>query len=146
MSGIPDSYSLVKIMVSPTDLQDTVNKVQDLVDDVANQLNTINTALNNLQLSWIGQSSSLADSFSKQWQAATDSLFGTKDDPSKGVFNRLGNGLQAAELNYSAAEDWAHGAFDQLVSGMTGGSDTTSSPSSVTNPSDSIITAITEIF
>lgn len=148
MAGTPDTYDAVKVTVSPQDLQDTSQKVKSLVDDIVNHLNTINTTLNDLQLSWVGQSSSLADSFNKQWMAATATLYGTQDHPEQGVLNHLLAGLEAASSNYSFVEDWAKKGFGTLVSALNGGGggQSTSSPTSVENSSGSVTTAITETF
>jgi uncharacterized protein YukE len=93
MATVPESYNAIKITVSPNALSETSTKVQGLVTDIVNQLETINTQLNKLQLSWVGQSASLANSFNQQWQTATTSLFGTQQDPDEGVLNRLAGGV-----------------------------------------------------
>jgi uncharacterized protein YukE len=143
----PQSYDTVKITVSPQSLSDTSSHVIGLVQDVANRLQDINTTLNDLQLSWVGTSSSLAAQFTQRWQDAATSLFGTQQDPNEGALNRLADGLQGASGNYDNVEQWAVKSFNQLVANLgSGGSSSSSGPSSVINNGNTVVTAITETF
>jgi hypothetical protein len=102
--------------------------------------------MSNLQLSWVGQSASLAQAFQQEWNSATQTLFGTQQNPSQGVLNRLASGLQAAGSNYDGAEQWVQENFGKFVSGIGSSSPSSATPSSVENSSGSFVTAITETF
>jgi uncharacterized protein YukE len=142
----PQSYDTANITVSPQTLSDTSSQVTGLANDVANRLQDIATTLGNLQLSWVGQSSTLAAEFTQRWQSAVTSLFGTQQDPNEGALSRLADGLQAAAQNYDNVEQWAVTSFNKLSDGLGSGGGSSSNPSSVTNSGSTVVTAITETF
>jgi uncharacterized protein YukE len=144
---IPEVYNTVKITVSPTVLSESYTNINNLLNQIVDQLNTIMTTMENLQLSWVGQSSSLANQFTQQWNQAAKSLFGTQNNPEEGVLNRVAEGLQEASSNYCLVEQWAQSSFGQLVSGLSSSNSSSSdNPQSVVNSPGNFVTAITETF
>lgn len=135
--GAPtESYDAVKLVVSPSTLSETYQAVTSLVEDVVNKLEDINNTLNNLQLSWVGDSSTLMNDYTQRWQDAMYSLFGTTGSATElGAFGQLLQGLDSASKNYDTAENWVMTSFGQLVDSLMGwgGSGSSSGPQSVTN-------------
>ena len=133
--GSGDTYDNVKLVVSPSTLNDTYQAVTNLVEDVVNKLEDIDNTLNNLQLSWISGSSALMNEYTQRWQDAMQSLFGAGTNSELGgAFGQLLAGLYSASGNYDAAENWVMTSFGQLVSSLMGWSGSSSSgPQSVTN-------------
>lgn len=143
----PSSYDNVRITVSPQLMSQDADKLTQLITDVVNQLQDIQTALQGLQLSWTGSSANMMQQFNDRWNSAATSLFGTKDDPAEGVLNRLVGGVQSASQNFTASDDWVATAFSGLTNSLSGGGSAPSGPpQSVTNSNGQIVTAITEIF
>lgn len=143
----PASYDNVKITnVSPQLMSQDVDQLKQVVTDVNNQLQAIQTALQGLQLSWTGSSASMMQQFNGRWDAAATSLFGTQQNPAEGVLNRVIDGVQSAWQNFTAAEAWIVNTFNGLTTSLTSGSGSASgTPQSVTN-NNGVVTAITEIF
>jgi uncharacterized protein YukE len=144
-SMIPEDYSAVKIAVSPNELTEVNTWLLDVLQVIANEINTVNATLNDLTLQWwTGSSSAAAQSYINQWNQAVNGVFGTQDDPTMGAFGCLAIGLGSASLNYAATEQWAQNAFTSLASGMNSGS--SSGPQNVVNQPGQRVTAITEVF
>jgi uncharacterized protein YukE len=143
-----ESYDTVKLVVSPQYLHATYTSVKSLVEEVAGQLEDINSTLGDLRLSWVGQSSALMQEISQQWQEAANNLFGTSSNPNQGAMNRLVEGLGAASQNYDGAENWAMDNFGQLAANLMSGGGGSSTPQSVTNTGGTTMptTFIAEIF
>jgi hypothetical protein len=118
-----------------------------LTNDIVNHMESIINTLDNLNLSWVGQSQKLENTYNQEWQTAVSSLFGTSKDPEKGVLIQVASALASAAANYAAAEYAGECAYLQFVAGLASGS--TSSPppaTSITNPPGQIVTAITETY
>jgi hypothetical protein len=147
-SIIPEQYNNVNITVSPGALSMVNKEVGDLLLAIANEVTTINTAMNNLTLEWwYGSSSKRANSYIKYWNTAIQSIFGTQDDPNAGALGRLADGISSASSNYAATEQWAQQAFSSLVSGLNGDASSSGGSDSVGNtPGSPPITAILEFF
>jgi uncharacterized protein YukE len=142
-------YSAWTIAFSSEQLQDTSNKLTSLATGIANQLEDIINTLDDLSLSWVGQSQQLENTYNQEWQAAVATLFGTSKNPEKGVLVQVASALASAAGNYAAGEYWGQGAYLQFMIGLTSGGGNTSSPppaSPVTNPLGQTVTAITETF
>lgn len=113
--GVPQNYDAVKMSISPTDLYNTAQQIKKILDDVSSQLDHISNSFQSLQLSWVGSSSSLAQEYNDRIDAASDALFGTAKDPSKGVFNRVLAGMLGASQNYDQTEQWVATALNQFA-------------------------------
>jgi hypothetical protein len=128
-------------------LNDAGNSCLSLLNQIINYLNAVETTLSNLQLSWVGQSSDLAQTFTNEWNNATASLCGTQSDPGQGILVRIAEGLSSAAQNYSAADQWAQSAFGQFTSGTSSNSGSSAgNPQNIVNTPGQTITAITETF
>jgi hypothetical protein len=146
-SMIPEQYNTVNITVSPGVLNLTNSGLRDLLLSIADEVNAINTTINNLTMSWwYGSSATLAESYIAEWNYAVQGVFGTQDDPNSGAFGRLADGIASASSNYAATEQWAQKAFSGLVAGLAGSSPSSGEPQEVINPPGEMITAILETF
>lgn len=139
-------YDTVSLSVEPDKLKTIAdNLTADAKDVSASVLNIANT-LSDLQLGWNGQSAQEADDFSKQWEAVMTELFGTDNDPSKGVLNAIVDGLLTARGGFSKTEQALVQMFskfkEQLQAGGSGDTPTSAPPSM----NDTNMTAITETF
>jgi len=145
-----ESYDVAKLVVSPIQLKETYDNCTNLVEGIVHKLEDINKTLNDLQLSWIGPSSDLANQFTQRWQDAMQSLFGTQVGmPTLGAFDQLLQGVASATGNYYQAENWVMTTFGKLVDGLMGWSGSgPSGPTSVTNTGTGTepSTFITETF
>ena len=145
---VPANYNdVTNVTVSPVMLNDGGKTCLNLLNQIINYLNAIETTLSNLQLSWVGQSANLAQTFTNEWNDATANLCGTQSDPGQGILVRIAEGLSSAAQNYSTADQWAQSAFGQFTSGTNSNSGSSASnPQNIVNTPGQTITAITETF
>lgn len=80
------------------------SQITDYVNDLVDALDKISTALQSIELNWVGDSQKEAADINQRWQDCAASLFGTKKHPEVGVLNRLGAGIQGAAINYDETE------------------------------------------
>jgi len=140
-------YSNWTIVYSSQLLQDTSDQIMSRVNEIIKHLESIISTLESLNLSWVGQSQQLANTYNQEWQAALVTLFGTSKNPEKGVLVQLASAIASAASNYATAESWGEAAYGQFLTAILQPSGSTSNPPpSVTNPPGQIITAITETF
>ncbi|MEV0276659.1 hypothetical protein AB0I22_09805 [Streptomyces sp. NPDC050610] len=124
-SGKAD-YDTSVISVSPSGLKATGKELAALSADVVKSLNTIHTALDGLKVNWQGKAASDAEEVNQEWLRVMSELFGTKEDPHKGVLPALSDGVGMAAFNFSTAEDGVAEAFTKFREGLaekTGGDD-----------------------
>ncbi len=96
-------------------------------ESIADSISSINDTWNGLKLGWMGRTADEAQSFNDEWNAAIKSLFGTKDDPSTGVLNKIEVAVHYASVNYGVAEDVVVKMFNDIESAIrdpSGSSDT----------------------
>jgi hypothetical protein len=132
--SVPASYDDVTISTTPIGLYNAAKELTSLISDVSSQLETIYNTFNDLQLSWVGSAAGEAQKFSNLLNDSTNSLFGTKKNPSEGVFNRLVDGLQGAAQNYQGVELWATTSFYVFTVALSGGQNPPSSSSPAQPP------------
>lgn len=116
-SGETD-YDASTINVSPLGMNTTAKSLNGLAQSVADSLGVINTQLAGLRVAWQGKAASDAEMVNKQWMAVMNDLFGTEDDPSKGVLSALAGGLDRASANFSKAERGVTGIFKEFHDGL----------------------------
>ena len=116
-SGETD-YDTSTINVSPLGMSATVKSLTDLSQNVADSLGVINTQLAGLRVAWEGKAASDAEVVNKQWMAVMTDLFGTEEDPSKGVLSALAGGLDRASANFSKAERGVASIFKEFHDGL----------------------------
>lgn len=112
-------YDTSSIKVSPTGMQTTGGDMTRLAQDVSDSLKVINTQLGQLKIAWQGKSSTDADEVSQDWMRVITELFGTEEDPSKGVLPALADGVHMSWSNYSATEDGIRKIFADFLDGLT---------------------------
>jgi uncharacterized protein YukE len=87
-------------------------------DSMAEHISSINDTWNGLKLGWMGRTADEAQSFNDQWNAAIKSLFGTEEDPSSGVLNKIEVAVHYASVNYGVAEDVVVKMFNQIAAAI----------------------------
>ncbi len=126
MATIPGTYDSSGVQIDPFTVDDCAKSVTDAVTGIGDALSAIQDALNALMLpwtgdpSWSGDSANLAQQMNDRWDAVATKLYGTKDDPDKGVLNRVAGGLSAAALNYSTMERAVDTMFTQFGNAVSG--------------------------
>ncbi|MEU7044699.1 hypothetical protein AB0A77_27080 [Streptomyces varsoviensis] len=116
-SGKAD-YDTSVISVSPSGLKALGKELATLSADVVTSLNMIHTALDELKVNWQGKAASDADEVNAEWLRVMTELFGTKEDPQKGVLPALADGVGSAAYNFSTAEDGVADAFTKFLEGL----------------------------
>ncbi|MET8678635.1 hypothetical protein ABZW18_13910 [Streptomyces sp. NPDC004647] len=119
-SGQAD-YDVSVIDVSPSGMKTTATQLTDLALDVSESLGNINTTLSGLRIVWQGKAASDADEVAQEWLRVITELFGTKEDPSKGVLPTLADGVGMASGNFSKAEDGVAKLFTDFRNALTSG-------------------------
>ncbi|MDH6513825.1 hypothetical protein M2163_009202 [Streptomyces sp. SAI-135] len=134
-------YDLSVIDVSPVGLNVTSRALVELSSSVADRISTIYTTLNGLRVAWQGQAASDAEEVQNEWTRVMTELFGTEEDPSRGVLPALADGVGMAWGNFSVAEQGVTKIFTEFLTNLTatGGGD----PEEVT---DTNRTAVTMTF
>ncbi|TKA02073.1 WXG100 family type VII secretion target [Actinacidiphila oryziradicis] len=141
-------YDSASLSVDPQTINTFVNALKAQAQDVADTLISINGTLSGLALGWAGDTADEVQVFNDSWTNTMTSMFGTQDDPSKGVLNVIIGGLQEVAVGYSWTELQLAGMwqqfYTQLSSAASGSAATpTSTPPNVGNTN---YTAVTEVF
>jgi uncharacterized protein YukE len=117
--ALPGNWNSSTIDVDPWVLHDSAAKMTTAAQGILDDLGTIITTLNNLKLSWVGDSSDAATAATDRWNATMTELYGTEHDASTGILNILTGGLAYAAVNYSQCEQQVHDMFSQFESALT---------------------------
>ncbi len=146
----PSDYDGASVSVDPSAISDATTVIGNTATDINDQLTTIFSTLSGLELSWTGDSASVAQDFTSRWQSAADQLFGDGTATDPGIMNTLIAGLTGAWQNYTQTEETVglsfltlyHGlAYDSSGSTATGGpaddASNDSGPDAPTPPYDS---------
>ncbi|MCK1797056.1 WXG100 family type VII secretion target [Streptomyces sp. XM4193] len=118
MSDSETDYNTSTINVSPVGMSATAKSLNTLSQTVADSLSTINTELSALRVAWQGQAATDAEAVNKQWMHVMTRLFGTEDEPGKGVLSALAGGLDRAAANFSKAERGVTSIFTDFHDGL----------------------------
>jgi hypothetical protein len=107
MSSLPANWDMARVSVDPLSLNTAASTVNSMITTISEELNAVTDQMNRLLVSWTGDSTSAAkeaEDFNNDWNALWTRLFGTQDDPEKGILNRFANGIGTAALAYSRGE------------------------------------------
>ncbi|MEK8146535.1 hypothetical protein NKH18_50550 [Streptomyces sp. M10(2022)] len=117
---------------------------------VLESLETINTGLSGLRVAWQGKAADDADTVNREWMRVMTQLFGTEEEPDKGVLSALTGGLGMASGNYSKTENGVTKVFTDFHDGLQpeedGGSDDDYSTDTPDDQTDTNKTAVTITF
>jgi hypothetical protein len=100
--------------------------IGDQINELVDALDVIGKTLDGLEVSWAGDAKNKAQQLLDRWTRVSDSIFGTKTKPEKGVLARLAGGVQNASFAYNQTEtvvreSWAKLRVD-LETILAGGS------------------------
>jgi uncharacterized protein YukE len=144
--ALPGNWNSSTIDVDPWVLHASAANMITAAQAILDDLGVIITALNNLKISWVGDSSDAATAATDRWNATMAQLFGTQQDPSSGILNILTGGLAYDAVNYSQCEKQVRDMFAQFESALTASSDQTSSgqtpAAAVAALADSLLAAV----
>jgi uncharacterized protein YukE len=138
-------YDTSVIAVSPLNMQTTGGQLSKLAQDVADSLTTINTQLASLKVAWQGKSAADADEVAQDWLRVITELFGTEEEPSKGVLPALADGVHMSWANFSGTEDGIRKLFADFHTALSGsgsgdGEDSKDTPKEVTDTNQTAVT------
>jgi hypothetical protein len=83
------------------------------IRQLTGSLDRILTALDALELSWVGEAKEEAQRFSDRWTVCATNLFGTPQHPAEGVLTRVANGILLAAANYDRSEQLVADAWHE---------------------------------
>jgi hypothetical protein len=119
-----------------------------LIDDVADDVAAVVTAINNLTLGWAGDTAAEVTAFFDSWNTAVTALVGNGDPNAtaaqSGTLDILAGALTAAMTNYDATETLLVQQFQQFTQALTAGAGAQNQPSA--NVSDQLISVVGETF
>lgn len=139
-------YDVSVLDISPSGLKTAGDRLVEHSKSVAESLGTIQKQLEGLRLAWQGKAASAADDVNKEWLRVMTELFGTEEDPHKGVLSTLADGVGMAAFNFAATENAIAGAFAKFRAGLTdtsGKKPDDKAPDAQTDPN---LTAVTMTF
>ncbi|MEV5753695.1 WXG100 family type VII secretion target [Actinoallomurus sp. NPDC052308] len=114
------NYNSSSIDVDPWVINSASSTVNDAVKSISEHMTAINNALNELRLSWVGDSSDEADKFNNDWNDVAQKLYGTEAAPELGVLNKITNGLATAAVAYSHGERTVSNTFAAFQAALEG--------------------------
>ena len=118
---LPKNWNATTVTVDPWVLHSASDESAKAAKDINTAMNAVTTRLNELRLSWTGDSQQQADKFNSEWNAMVKRLFGTQAHPEDGILNRFCSGLAAAAVGYSRGEravSDSFAMFQGLLEGM----------------------------
>ncbi|MFI0895578.1 WXG100 family type VII secretion target [Streptomyces sp. NPDC020983] len=118
---LPAIWNSSTVTVDPWVLHNASVNASAAVKSIGDVMGAITDRLNELRLSWTGESQERADKFNQDWSAMVTELFGTKDHPENGLLNRFCSGLERAAVTYSRGERAVSNSFakfEALLAGM----------------------------
>src|ERR1700722_1979638 len=113
-----DSPSTI-INVNQADIELEAGLAQLVCADIAGSVSVISQAMSELRLSWVGQSSVEATSFTDSWNLVMEQLFGTEVAPQMGLMNKFLGAVLAAGQNYATCEGTLALNYNQLADALT---------------------------
>lgn len=118
--------------------------IKDKMDALGDALDKIVKAMESLQISWSGDAEQEAQQLLDHWAQVSKSIFGTTDDPERGVLNRIVESVRTAAYTYNQSEvvvqqSWTK-LHDELMTILAGGT-----PSSDGGPSGDLTPPIVEV-
>ncbi|BBA96942.1 hypothetical protein RVR_2475 [Actinacidiphila reveromycinica] len=139
--ALPATWNATTLAVDPWVLHSAAQNSIDAVKNINTVLSAVTTRLNELRLSWTGDSQDQADKFNQEWNAMVTQLFGTEDHPENGILNRFCAGLEAAAVGYSRGERAVSDSF-AMFQGLMAGMD----PADLTGKGDADLSDIVATY
>jgi uncharacterized protein YukE len=121
VNPIPTTYNSTTISVDTGQLAASLATINTAVTDIATNLSNINTTLNGLNLNWLGDASSQAQTYNDNWNNVVQMLYGAMDSNGNqtindGALSVLVSGLDQAINNYNANEQAVTSLFNGFSS------------------------------
>jgi hypothetical protein len=105
----PNIYDSTSILIDTARLRDALATITIAVNNVADNLISINNTLGGLTLDWLGNASDQAQAYNDEWNNVVQLLYGAMDSNGNqtvndGALSVLVTGLAQAIQNYNANE------------------------------------------
>lgn len=107
-------YDGLVLAAEPDGLKSKADKLTEHAKNIAGHLEDINKMLGSLELGWAGQSSQEAQEVTSEWTRVLGELFGTDDEPEKGVLNALAVSVHNTAANFAQAEQHIKEVFQKF--------------------------------
>jgi uncharacterized protein YukE len=121
----PANYDSAYIAVTPANMNNAVNAIQNAANSIGDDLNAIFTCLADLRLAWSGPASHAADELTAQWMGSVTALFGSGSGSATGVVNSspgalstLLNAVSQIASNYALTEQSISDMFRKVYEHM----------------------------
>ncbi|CAG6394667.1 hypothetical protein NMG29_40140 [Streptomyces cocklensis] len=118
--SLPANWNSSTVTVDPWVLKSASDNSAVAVKSIGDVMVAVTDRLNELRLSWTGDSQEQADKFNRDWNAIVTQLFGTKEHPENGLLNRFCTGLGTAAVGYSRGERAVSDSFAKFQGLMEG--------------------------
>lgn len=152
--GIPGNYNSTVLVVRFQDMKTASDAVRESVTNVMRYIREIESSLAYLRLSWTGHNSAdKMQQFAAEWADLMTRLFGTEDDPGRGILIMLADGVAGAAANYAQNESNIKIMFNQFEQELgtgeesdanaTGGGEPGKNPTDVVSGSGAPVTTKT---
>jgi hypothetical protein len=128
---LPVNWNSSTVTVDPWVLHSASVNSSAAVKAIGDVMTAVTNRLNELRLSWTGDSQEQAEKFNSDWNAVVKQLFGTPEHPEQGILNRFCSGLETAAVGYSRGERAVSDSF-AMFQGLLEGMD----PASLQNQGD----------
>lgn len=110
--GLPGNWNSSSVRVDPLVLNGSAANLKSAIQNIQDDLSAIITALNDLKISWTGDSATVAAAAAKRWTDVTTELYGTQEHPEQGILNVLSGGIASDAVNYSKCESAVYDMFN----------------------------------
>jgi hypothetical protein len=117
---LPANWNSSTVTVDPWVLHAASVNTSAAVKSIGDVMTAVTARLNELRLSWTGDSQEQAEKFNNDWNALVKRLFGTQEHPEVGILNRFCSGLEAAAVGYSRGERAVSDSFAMFQGLMEG--------------------------
>ncbi|WP_031517966.1 WXG100 family type VII secretion target [Streptomyces sp. NRRL F-5123] len=119
--SLPTIWNSSTVTVDPWVLHNASVNASAAVKSIGEAVDAVTKRLNELRLSWTGESQERADKFNSDWEAMVAQLFDSDKPKKTGLLSRFCNGLETAAVTYSRGERAVSNSFakfEALLAGM----------------------------
>jgi hypothetical protein len=117
---LPANWNSSTVTVDPWVLHSASVNSSAAVKGIGDVMTAVTNRLNELRLSWTGDSQAQAEKFNSDWNAIVKQLFGTQEHPEQGLLNLFCSGLATAAVGYSRGERAVSDSFAKFQGLMEG--------------------------
>ncbi|MET7695302.1 WXG100 family type VII secretion target [Streptomyces sp. NPDC005483] len=120
MPSTPD-YDTATVSIDPQQVESVAKRLAQLSGEVGDAIEAIADASFQLQLGWAGRTAAEAESFGDRWNTVMRELFGSKEEPEKGVLNVMAGVVEMVAVTFSQTEVKLEQSFRDFSSALGSG-------------------------